>query len=81
MDLAYLESPGVELFDQVVQRVLELGENQQPLFRVVKEALLLQDFPQPAEFRLCAVVGYGLGLVGEFSEFRDFRAGFLGVVG
>ena len=81
VDLPYPEPPGVELFHQVIQSVLKLGENQQPLFRVVKEALLLQDFPQPAEFRLSAGVGYGLRLDGEVFEFLNFRVDFVGTVG
>jgi hypothetical protein len=35
-------APGLQSVDEVVQRVLELGKQEQPLLRTIEEALLLK---------------------------------------
>ena len=45
VDAADAEAPGLEAIHEVVQRVLELGEEEQALVRVVEEALLLEQRP------------------------------------
>ena len=54
VDIAGPESPGLQLFHQVVQGVPELGENQEPLVGIIEEPLLLEDAVEPVEFRLRA---------------------------
>ena len=46
------EAPLAQLLHEVVERVLELGEDEQPLLRVVEEALLLQQVVELGELRL-----------------------------
>ena len=45
VDAADAEAPGLQATHEVVQRVLELGEEEQALVRVVEEALLLEQRP------------------------------------
>src|SRR5207249_10434100 len=50
MDESDAEAPSLETRHQIVQGVLELGEQQQSLVRMVEEPLLLEDILQPGEF-------------------------------
>ena len=44
VDGANAETPLLQFLDEIVERVLELGEDKKPLLRVVEETLLLQQF-------------------------------------
>ena len=65
----------------MVERVGDLGEQQQALVGAGEEALLLQDFTQAGELRLLACVFHRLGFGGQVAQFRDFLAHLFGVAG
>lgn len=51
MNSADRKSPLLQLLDQVIERVLEFGEDEESLLRIVKEALPLQQVLQIRELR------------------------------
>ena len=72
MDETNLETPLTELVDQVVERVLELGEDEQPLGWIVEESLILQDGSKFGELGLGLRVLEGLRLLRELFQIGDF---------
>src|SRR5205823_6232211 len=64
MDGADAEAPGLETVYQIVKRVLEFGEEQQPLFRVVEETLGPKEVFQPRQLRLRTSLFYLVCLLG-----------------
>ena len=62
VDAADAEAPRLQPIHQIVQRVLELGEEEQALVRVVEEAFLLEQVLELRELGLGAGVLDGLGL-------------------
>ena len=81
VDAAYPEAPRLGPLDQIFERVLELGEDQQPLVGAVEETLLPHDVLEPAEFRLVSRAFDGPGTVGEDAEFGHLGADLLRVAG
>ena len=51
VDRANAEAPFDQLGDEVIKRVLELGEEEKPLVRVFEETLLLHQVLEPRELR------------------------------
>ena len=78
VDAADTEAPGLEARHEVVQRVLELGEEEQALVRVVEEALLLEQRLEFRELGLRARILDGLGLDRQASQLLDFLAHVVG---
>ena len=69
------------LADEIVERVLELGEEEQPLVRVVEEALLLHQVLERESFASTPARLDRLRLHGELLEFGDLGPHVLGVPG
>lgn len=63
MNAADLEAPGIELLDQLIERISELREDQELLVRLIEKALLMQQIP-----KLCQ-----LPLGAEFFDFLCLR--------
>jgi len=62
MDAAHTESPGLQSFQEIVERVLELGEEEQSLILMIEEALFLEQVLELREFGLGAGSFDRLGL-------------------
>ena len=75
------ESPLDQLADEVVERVLELGEEEEPLVGVVEEALLLHQVLEARELGFHPARLDRLRLHGELLEFADLGPHVLGVPG
>ena len=71
----------LKMLHQVVERVLELGENQQSLVGAFKEAFLPHDLAKMSEFRLVVRALNCLRLFGQIQEFSDFFTYMLGIAG
>ena len=78
VDAADAEAPGLEATHEVVERVLELGEEEQALVRVVEEAFLLEQRLELRELGLGARVLDRLGLDGQASQLLDLLAHLVG---
>ena len=78
VDAADAEAPGLQPIHEVVQRVLELGEEEQALVRVVEEAFLLEQLLELRELRLGARILDRLGLDGQASQLLDLLAHLIG---
>jgi len=74
VNVAHPEAPFLELRHQVVERVLELREDEQALVRVVEEALPLEQFLEPGQFRLGTAVLDGLRLARKLPQSPDLLA-------
>ena len=81
VDAADAEAPGFQLFHQVVEGVLELGEQQQPLVGPVEEPLLLHDPPKMSELRLAARAFDCFRLPGKLQQLGDLFPHLPGVAG
>ena len=81
VDTADAEAPLDQLGDEVVERVLELGEKEEPLVRVVEETLLPHHVLEARELRFHPACLDSLCLHGEFFEFGDLGPHVLGVPG
>lgn len=44
MNATHAETPGLEPVHQIVQRVLELGEDEQALFGMIEEPFCVEEF-------------------------------------
>ena len=73
MDEADAETPRLQSFDQVIEGVLELREEQQALVGAIKEAFFMEQILELGELRLRARILHGLGLGREASKFLDLR--------
>ena len=62
VDAAHAESPGFQSVQEIVQRVLELGEEEQALILMIEETLFLKQVLELREFRLGAGSFNRLGL-------------------
>ena len=71
VDAADAEAPVFEDLNEIIQRVLELGEEKEPLVRVVEEALLLEQIFEARELRFRAGIFDRFGLGGKASQFGD----------
>ena len=69
--VATLNPPGFELLDEVVQRVLELAQEDQPLIRMVEESLTAQQLFELRELCLDTRPLDVLGLDGQRPQLRD----------
>src|SRR5208282_2227175 len=67
-----LEAPFAKILDQIIERVLELGEDENPLIRLIEEALLLEDRVQLGEFGLRFGFLELPGTIGKLLEQSDF---------
>ena len=74
VDDRHLETPRVEFLDEVVERVPELGEEDQPLVRPVEESLAPQEFFELGELGLDARAFDVLGPDGQGAELGDLLA-------
>ena len=81
VDASHSELPGLQALHQVVERVPELGEDQELLVRIVEESLLLQDVLETAQLCLGPRSLDGLRPFGERLKFSDLLADILGVAG
>ena len=81
MDDAHAKAPALEASHEVVERILEFREDQQPLVGIVKEALLLQHILEPGEFGLDALILHRLRLDRERFELGHFVMHLLGILG
>ena len=78
VNAANAETPGLETGHKVVQRVLELREEEQALVRVIEESLLLEQSFEFRELGLRARVFDRLGLDCQSSQLLDFLANEVG---
>ena len=81
VDAARGEAPRREPLQQVIERVPELGEDQQPLIRPVEEPLIPHDRPQPAQLRLAARGFDRLRLPRQAAQLGRFLPHLRGVAG
>ncbi len=79
VDVPNAEAPGLQTLHQVVERVLELGENEQPLLRMVKESLLLKQLLELRKFSFRAGILNRPGLAGQRLELLNLLLDLLGV--
>ena len=68
VDAPHREAPALEPVHEVVQGVLELGEDEEALRRVVEEAFLVEQGLEAGELRLGPGILRRLGLLGEGAE-------------
>ena len=78
VDAADAEAPGLQSVDKVVQRVLELGEEEQALVGMIEEALLLKQLLELRELGLRARFFDRLGLGGKASQFLNLLPHLVG---
>jgi hypothetical protein len=81
MDAADLEAPGLQLFNEIVESVPKLSEQEKALVRMVEETLTVEQTLELRELGLGIGGFHGLGLLGELTQFRDLLAHLLGVPG
>jgi hypothetical protein len=80
VDEAHPEPPAAQLLDQVVKRVLELGEDEETLLGAVKEPLAVEQVAQLGEFRLSPGFLHRASPTDEGLQFRDLLPHLLGVL-
>ena len=76
-----LKAPGLQSVHEIVQRVLELGEEKQALVWVIEETLLLKQLLELAKLRLGARFLDRLGLDGKSAQFLNLLAHLIGAAG
>src|SRR5438105_862807 len=79
MNGAHVEAHVLELLNDVVESVLVLGEDQEPLVAVSEEALLFEQAPELRELRLGVCVFNGLGRLREAIEFLNLLLNLIGI--
>ena len=81
MDLPRAESPELEAVQDVVQGVPELGEDQQALFGIVEEPLLVEDGVELVELRLAGGILDCPGPLGQMFKLFYFPPDFVDIPG
>jgi len=81
VDRADAKAPLLEPLDQVVEGVLKLRKEQQPLIRTVEETLLVQQRLELGQLRLRARGLDGLGILDQPPQFLHLAPDLLGVGG
>ena len=81
VDAADAETPVPQPLQQVVEGVLELGEEEEPLFGIFEEAFLPHQLFEASKFRFRPGVFDSRGVRGEPPQVGDLRADLFGIPG
>ena len=79
VNLARAQPPRLQALHQVVERILELGEDEQALGWIAKEALAFQEFVELSQFRFLTSRLHALRLIGQPLEVGNLRIDLAGV--